>query len=508
METAAEQSLSEMNADPIYVVKIPHDFAREHLLLWVIQNQERVAMHAPETSQAAKHNVSVVLNDWPKVCEVPAAELAILIDDSYAEAKETDELQEADSIESDEIQETIDRIINATSSDLLSTSGKSTVVKLIDGLLFEGIRKGASDIHFQPVADELLVRFRIDGALIAARVLPGRLAAPIASRIKVMGQMDIAETRMAQDGRASVTIGRGDQSRHHEIDLRISSLPTSEGERIVIRFLDSNQGQRLSTLSAIGMPEDILAKYRIATSRPNGIILLTGPTGSGKTTTLYATLRELASTGGAFGGGELNIMTIEDPIEYRLNTLGLSISQSQVNRKKGMSFASGLRHILRQDPDVVMVGEIRDGETAQIAIQSSLTGHLVFSTLHTNDSVSAPPRLIDLGIEPYLISAALSAVLAQRLVRTFHPACKGAGCAECMRTGYMGRTGIFEMLSMTEPIRELVTASAAASQIRRCAAHEGWRSLREDGQRLIESGLTTLTELERVAVDLDERTMS
>src|SRR5690606_34637676 len=190
-----------------------------------------------------------------------------------------------------------------------------------------------------------------------------------------------------------------------------------------------------------GMPGDILARYRAAASRPNGIILLTGPTGSGKTTTLYATLRHIASHGGATGGGDLNIMTIEDPIEYKLSSPGLSISQSQVNRKKGMSFASSLRHILRQDPAVVMVGEIRDAETAQIAIQSSLTGHLVFSTLHTNDSVTAPPRLIDLGIEPYLISASLTAVLAQRLVRTLHEPCAGRGCEECMTTGYRGRTG-------------------------------------------------------------------
>ena len=197
-------------------------------------------------------------------------------------------------------------------------------------------------------------------------------------------------------------------------------------------------------------------------------------------------------------------MTIEDPIEYRLNASGLSISQSQVNRKKGMSFASGLRHILRQDPDVVMVGEIRDGETAQIAIQSSLTGHLVFSTLHTNDSVSAPPRLIDLGIEPYLISASLTAVLAQRLVRTLHPACGGKGCQECMMTGYSGRTGIFELLRMSEPVRELVSNSASANRIRSQAAIEGWRSLREDGQRLIDQGLTSLMEIERVAVDLGE----
>lgn len=504
MTPASGASPSASRPDAEYVRRIPHDFAREHLVLWCEMHDQVVALHADHTDPAALHNISVVLERWPLREVVEAAELATIIDEVYADALAESSGDTHLDTESGEVDEAIDRLVHASDADLLSTSGKSPVVRLIDGLLFEGIRRGASDIHFQPTPDELLVRFRIDGALIDARTLPARFAAPVSSRIKVMGHMDIAETRTAQDGRASVTIGQGDQSRRHEIDLRISTLPTSDGERVVIRFLDSNQGQRLATLDAIGMPADILARYRAAASRPNGIILLTGPTGSGKTTTLYATLRELASTGGAIGGGELNIMTIEDPIEYRLNASGLSISQSQVNRKKGMTFASGLRHILRQDPDVVMVGEIRDAETAQIAIQSSLTGHLVFSTLHTNDSVSAPPRLIDLGIEPYLISASLTAVLAQRLVRKTHGACGGRGCAECMRTGYSGRTGIFELLRMTEPIRELVSASASAGELRRTAGREGWRSLREDGQRLIEAGLTTLTEIERVAVDLGE----
>ncbi len=491
-------------ADQVFIDRIGHDFAREHLILWIDRDGETVALYGEQTSLAALHNVSALLKQWPSRELVDAAELAQWIDAAYADAMEHRSGQSPlEAVDSADLEDEIEKLIDGQDADLLSTSGKSPIVRLIDSLLFEGIRRGASDIHFQPMQDGLLVRFRIDGALVDARSLPMRFAAPITSRIKVMGHMDIAETRTPQDGRASVTIGQANErADRHKVDLRISTLPTSDGERVVIRFLDTNQGQRLATLESISMPVDIHAKYSTAAARPNGIILLTGPTGSGKTTTLYATLRYIATHGGATGGGDLNIMTIEDPIEYKLSTPGLSISQSQVNRKKGMTFASGLRHILRQDPDVVMVGEIRDAETAQIAIQSSLTGHLVFSTLHTNDSVSAPPRLIDLGIEPYLISASLSAVLAQRLVRILHKDCKGNGCDECMHTGYSGRTGIFELLMLTEPIRELIAESASATQIRQAAISDGWRSLREDGQRLIDASITTLTEIERVAVDL------
>lgn len=509
MTTTTQTSpLSTATPHAEYIRRVRHDFAREHLLLWVQVDSETVALHADSTSPAAIHNASVLLEAWPSSETMDDAMIAEMIDASYADAMDAALPSEENEVDHpDNLSQTIEQLIEMQDADLLSTTGKSPVVRLIDGLLFEGIRRGASDIHFQPLSDRLLVRYRLDGALIDARKLPNKLTAPITSRVKVMGHMDIAESRMPQDGRASVSIGQGSSDAEgnddrHQVDLRISTLPISDGERVVIRFLDSNQGERLSTLDAIGMPSAILAAYRAAAARPNGIILLTGPTGSGKTTTLYATLREIATIGGATSRGDLNIMTIEDPIEYKLSAPGLSISQSQVNRKKGMTFASGLRHILRQDPDVIMVGEIRDAETAQIAIQSSLTGHLVFSTLHTNDSVSAPPRLIDLGIEPYLISAALSAVLAQRLVRTTHTPCNGTGCEECLQTGFRGRTGIFEMLRMTEPIRELVAESATSAQIRELAKIDGWRSLRDDGQRLIDHGITTLTEIERVSVDL------
>ncbi|MFG0314806.1 MAG: GspE/PulE family protein, partial [Phycisphaerales bacterium] len=339
-----------------FLGSVSHDYSREHLVLWCEQDGRTIALHADCTNPAALHNISVLLEEWPECLIVDSQSLAAQIDASSAAYAETQHVADGLEDETDDVEDAIARLVAATDADLLSTSGKSPVVRLIDSLLFEGIRRGASDIHFQPSAGGLLVRFRIDGALMDSRELPPRLSAPVASRIKVMGHMDIAETRMAQDGRASVTIGHRDPGSVHEVDLRISTLPTSDGERVVVRFLDSNHGQRLATLDAIGMSSEILSRYRASVSRPNGIVLLTGPTGSGKTTTLYATLREIATSGGAIGGGDLNIMTIEDPIEYKLNAPGLSISQSQVNRMKGMTFASGLRHILRQDPDVVMVG--------------------------------------------------------------------------------------------------------------------------------------------------------
>ncbi len=249
------------------------------------------------------------------------------------------------------------------------------------------------------------------------------------------------------------------------------------------------------------MPSSVRTAYELATSRANGIVLLTGPTGSGKTTTLYATLRWLAARG--LAGGELNVMTIEDPIEYELSTTGVAISQAQVNTKKGVTFATGLRHILRQDPDVVMVGEIRDSETARTAIQASLTGHLVFSTLHTNDAASAVTRLVDLGVEPYLVGSSLTAVLAQRLVRLIHAECSGNGCAGCLESGFRGRTGLFELLTLDDHMRALVTSGALASDLRRAAKQRGMRSLHNEGERLVDEHITSRLEVERVTTDFE-----
>jgi general secretion pathway protein E len=482
---------------------ISRDFARRHLILSGGCTDDReVLLIAEDSDQFAVHNTGTLLGTAVERRVIDREVLARLIDEAYEDAASRGVTGTADNSETNtdtaSTEEALRAALDLADKDLLATEGKGPVVKLVDAILFEALGLSASDLHIQPLADRTLVRFRVDGVLHIARELPTSITAAVISRIKVMGRMDIAEQRIPQDGRASVSIGRaGDGGR--SIDLRISSLPTSFGERVVIRLLDTARGTSMQSFDSLGMPADIESAYLERAARANGLILMTGPTGSGKTTTLYTTLKWIASR----GGGELNVMTIEDPIEYELSDSGVAISQSQVNTKKGITFASGLRHILRQDPDVVMVGEIRDAETARIAIQASLTGHLVFSTLHTNDAPNAVTRLVDLGVEPYLVSSSLSAVLAQRLVRRTHAACEGAGCKRCLESGYSGRTGLFELLTVDESLRHEISTGATASKIRRIAQRSGMRTLREDGQRLLDAGLTSRTEIERVTVDLE-----
>lgn len=474
---------------------IPRDFAREHLILSQGRDDDyEVLAIADSSSEAAIFNTGVHLGVRIKPIPHEPESIALAIDEAYGEAAQTGgdgALMEgpADSGTHAEI----DDLLAAADRDLLSTQGKGPVVKLVDAVLFEALSRAASDVHVQPLADRTLVRYRLDGVLHTAKEITGAQAksitAAIVSRIKIMGRMDIAERRLPQDGRAAVNIGAPGSGR--SIDLRISTLPTSYGERAVIRLLDNTN--HLCDFEKVGMPPEVAERYIERAKRANGMILLTGPTGSGKTTTLYSTLRQV-------GSPSVNIMTIEDPIEYELSTVGLAISQAQVNPKKGVTFATGLRHILRQDPDVVMVGEIRDAETARIAIQASLTGHLVFSTLHTNDAPSAVTRIIDLGIEPYLVSASLSAVLAQRLVRTLHAACEGAGCEQCFSTGFLGRTGLFELMVIDERIAGLISHNAPVAEIRAAARSSGGglRTLSEDGERLVRLGRTTREEVRRV----------
>lgn len=502
-----------MDTWPEYVERIPHAFAREHLVLGVHVDGSPRLLHAASVPPWILHNLVVALGIGaaPQLQSDDAADLAERIDRGYAEAGRINPAAVNHDAEADGA---LDRSLVLHDTDLLASAGKSDTAKLLDSVLFDAIRRGGSDVHIHPIADETIVRFRIDGVLVEARRLPRHVADPVVSRLKVLGSMDTAETRAPQDGRATVTLGHssgrdngsvvGQHAR--SVDLRISTIPTAEGERAVVRILDTDKGRRLGDLDTIGMPADIRIAYDRVAGRPNGMVLLTGPTGSGKTTTLYATLRFIGSQvnqDGCIGGANLNIMTVEDPVEFRLSGAGVTISQSQVNRKKGMSFASGLRHILRQDPDVVMVGEIRDAETAALAIQAALTGHLVFSTLHTNDAVGAPPRLIDLGVEPYLVSAALTAVMAQRLVRTLHGNCNGNGCPDCLHTGYAGRTGIFELFTLDESAKELVSQVSSATALRRYAESCGMRTLRADGLRLVQLGITTRMEVERVTVDLE-----
>jgi type IV pilus assembly protein PilB len=390
-----------------------------------------------------------------------------------------------------------------SADDLANLAGQAPVIRFVNLVLGQAIRDRASDIHFEPFEHEFKIRYRIDGALYEMTPPPKALALPIASRLKVLAGLDIAERRVPQDGRIRLTLaGRA-------VDLRVSTLPTQFGESVVLRVLDSGAVQR--ELAQLGLPPDVLAGIEDVIRRPNGIFLVTGPTGAGKTTTLYGGLR-------AINTPDLKILTAEDPVEYEIE----GVMQVPVNPPIGFTFASALRAFLRQDPDVIMVGEIRDLETAQISIQASLTGHLVVSTLHTNDAAGAVTRLVDMGVEPFLIASTLEAVLAQRLVRRICPQCRaacappaalldrlglaradcagrtfysGRGCAQCGGTGYRGRMGIYEWLRMTDAVREQVVVRASTLELRRQAEAQGMRTLRDDGLRAVFDGATTLEEI-------------
>ncbi len=380
------------------------------------------------------------------------------------------------------------------------------IVRLVNRLIHEGLQRRATDIHLEPEEKTVRTRYRQDGILTAGPTLPKEQQAALINRIKIMSRMNISESRLPQDGRIDFKLGA------KETDIRVSSFPTMFGETIVMRLLD--RSHLVLGLDRLGLNPGILGRYRKHIKRANGIILVTGPTGAGKTTTLYSTLLEINSL-------EKKIVTIEDPIEYHFPM----IRQSQVNPKAGWTFAAGLRSIFRQDPDIIFVGEIRDYETVEMAIRSSLTGHLVFSTLHTNDAPGAVTRLLDMGVEPYLLSSTLSAVMAQRLVRTLCPKCKraadvsvilreelaangieripdkiygAAGCEECMNTGYKGRMGIFELLEVSKTVGSLINKSAPADVIRDNAREEGMRTMYQDGLLKIVQGLTTLDEVLRV----------
>jgi general secretion pathway protein E len=374
--------------------------------------------------------------------------------------------------------------------DLLEASDDAPVIRMINALLTQSLREGASDIHIEPFEQTSVVRFRIDGTLRDVVRPRKAIHASLISRIKIMAQLDIAEKRLPQDGRITLRVGG------KPVDVRVSTLPTGHGERAVLRLLDKEAGKL--DLSHLGMSAELLPQFDNLISQPHGIVLVTGPTGSGKTTTLYAALSRLNAT-------TTNILTVEDPIEYDLAGVG----QTQVNARIDMSFAKALRAILRQDPDVIMIGEIRDLETAQIAVQASLTGHLVLATLHTNDAAAAVTRLLDMGIEPFLLSSSLLGVMAQRLVRKLCPYCKrsdgvhshAVGCDKCGMTGYQGRVGVYEMLQTTEEIRAQIHNRASEAEVRAAAQKTGMKTMREDGERWLRDGTTTQAELLRVTKD-------
>jgi general secretion pathway protein E len=385
---------------------------------------------------------------------------------------------------------------------LRDMASEAPVIRLVNAMIADALEKRSSDIHIEPFEKEFRVRFRVDGVLFNQEAPPRELKAAIISRLKLMAKLNIAERRLPQDGRIKIKIlGR-------EVDLRVSTLPTLYGESVVMRLLDRSAGD-FYDLQRLGFDDHMLARMEHFTSLPHGIFLVTGPTGSGKSTTLYSALKRINLP-------DKKIITIEDPVEYQMD----GINQIHVNPQIGLTFAAGLRHIVRQDPDVIMVGEIRDRETADIAIRAALTGHLVFSTLHTNDAPSAITRLTDMGVENYLLTSSLVAVLAQRLVRVICQHCKtpagrkttpdgqtveawqGAGCPQCNGTGYTLRVGIFEMMDLNDELRQRIMANEDASQLTACARRHGMRNLREDGWRKVAAGVTTAEEVMRVTQEL------
>ena len=452
----------------------------------------------------ALDNVSKMTGLPVKAAVATRAAITSVIDVAY-EQRTTIIEEVAEELDSQNLDQLVDEV--STSDDLLDVVNRPPVIRLVNDILFRALQLRASDIHVHPYESKIQVRYRIDGILYDTLSLNRNVLPLIISRIKVMAGMDIAERRLPQDGRCSVRLGQ------REVDLRISTVPTSFGERSVMRLLDKSSG--IFSLDELGLWSDDLKKFDSLLYRSHGVIFVTGPTGSGKSTTLYACLNRINSA-------EKNVITIEDPIEYQLE----GISQIQVAAKKGMNFATSLRHVLRQDPDVIMVGEVRDIETARMAIQSSLTGHLVFSTLHTNDSAGAVSRLLDLGVEPYLVSSSLIAIIAQRLVRKVCPECKepiepsshelrelglgdaeidkggkffvGAGCDKCFQTGYRGRTGIYEIMLINEEVQNLIYTRESAGKIKRHALNSGLQTLRMDGARKVLAGVTTISEVLRV----------
>lgn len=488
-------------------VKLAYAFAKENGLV-VLDAQAR-----PARVGARGKPDPMALVEVRRIVRAP-----IIVDEMPADAFERrlSEIYSADGIRADDFrmeqgEEDLAALAEGlpATADLLDTQDDAPVIRLINAIIAEAVKLKASDIHIEPYEKSLSIRLRIDGVLREILSLPGRMTPVLTSRVKVMARLDIAEKRLPQDGRISLSLGG------KLIDVRVSTLPARFGERVVTRILDKEEAS--FDLDALGMPAETLRRLQQSLARPNGIILVTGPTGSGKTTTLYAALKLLNDP-------SRNILTVEDPVEYAIDGVG----QTQINPKVGMTFATGLRAILRQDPDIVMVGEIRDVETAEIAIQASLTGHLVLSTVHTNSAVGAITRLRDMGAEPFLLSSTIAAVLAQRLVRRLCPTCKepyapddaerkllglppgdatniyrAKGCGRCGHTGYEGRIGAYELMVVDEVLRRLIHEDASEAEI---AAHAFRRAdtLAGAGFRHVRAGMTSIEEVLRVVRQEEE----
>jgi len=504
VSSTVSETTRDLAASSLFVKRVPISFARRFGVLGLEQRNGvmPVAVASSESLHALDKVSTVLGTPTEPVFVDDRAPLHEAINQAYGlqESVVDEVIRGLDDVDASVLMDQL-----SAADDLLDNDSSSPVTRLVDLMLLDAVKRRASDIHIQPLEDHLQVRLRIDGVLYDYVRPPRDLLDRIVTRIKVMGKMNIAEKRLAQDGRTTVMVGE------KIVDLRISSLPTSFGERVVLRLLDKSA--RLYRLCELGMSAADMASFDRLIRQSHGIILVTGPTGSGKSTTLYAALQELDCK-------ELNILTLEDPIEYQLS----GISQTQVSDKKGMTFATGLRTVLRQDPDVIMVGEIRDKDTARMAIQSSLTGHLVFSTLHTNNAAGAIARLLDLGIEPYLVAGSLLGVLAQRLVRKICARCRNEhvltqdelqkldlpghcagvtvyeadGCDQCHSTGYYDRLGIFELLQIKTPMRDLIAGNPRSTEIKQSARRGGMTTLREDALGKLLAGDTTIEEVLRV----------
>jgi general secretion pathway protein E len=491
--------------DPRWTQRLPYTFAKRHGVISARQIDNCVEIWARHgVASGVLAELQRALGQPLRLCELMPEVFQVALNRAYERGMDQ-AMQIVDGLDDNPDLADLAQHLPQV-ADLLESEGDAPIVRLLNALLSQAVREGASDIHIESFETRSVVRFRLDGVLRDIIEPPLAAHAVIVSRVKIMARLDIAEKRLPQDGRITLRLaGR-------PVDVRVSTLPAAHGERVVLRLLDKQAGRL--TLSAIGMADDTLARLDQLIQQPHGILLVTGPTGSGKTTTLYAALSQLDTT-------KLNIMTVEDPIEYDLDGVG----QTQVNSRIELSFARALRAILRQDPDVIMIGEIRDLETAQIAVQASLTGHLVLATLHTNDAVGAVTRLVDMGVEPFLVASSLLGVLAQRLVRRLCPECRQqhypdtaerrlmlldaptgpetiylpTGCDLCGHTGYQGRTGVFELLTIDETLRSQIHDRAAEDLMREHARQHGMRGIREDGLRWVRSGTTSLEEVLRVA---------
>ncbi len=493
--------------DSFFIDRVPIGFLKKYMMMPVATSEEcYIALAEPYYFQQLDDLTRVLQWDGIKTVLAPQEEIYLAINTAY----DMGNRDAADQVLQDIDEEDPESILSEIeeTADLLDDTSDAPVIKLVNLVLSQAVRDNASDIHIEPYKDRVKIRKRVDGILYDMYSPPKHVQSKLISRVKIMARMDIAEKRLPQDGRIEIRIA------DKNIDLRVSTLPTAFGERVVMRLLDKSSV--LLSLEVLGMGRNDLDRFEQLIKRPYGIILVTGPTGSGKTTTLYSALSILNQPG-------VNIITVEDPIEYQIT----GISQMQVNNKIGLTFATGLRTIVRQDPDIILVGEIRDMETAEIAIQSALTGHLVFSTLHTNDSASAITRLIDMGVEPFLVSSSVNAILAQRLVRKIcphcresyqpdteyltrvglsldkfgdHPLYRGQGCPECLGTGYRGRLGLYELMILSDELKSMILTTSDAGQIKKHALSQdsGMHTLRQDGLDKVLEGLTTLEEVFRV----------